>query len=202
MKELRFQLEAIKNINTYDTVGFDVLLRAGIPNYLLFSEYCSINPDLDEYILQKALETVCNSYSSEHIYLLKVSLALLVRSPEYLSKVPTNFFFDLNSNCFISNVDYIEALQKINKRIFIDGMALGHSNIDILRRIKPYGIKIDREILGTSDDDMKRYLETANNIAEIAIVKRIENHHELERIRSLGASYAHGYVFYEGESDV
>lgn len=203
-QKMKLKLEVIKDLKTYDSVGYDVLLDLGIPNHLIFNSYCSINHDLDAFILDNAEASLSENYQSDKFYILRVSLGLLVSSPKYLSLLPQNFYFDINSNCFLSSEDFTTSLYNIRERIFIDGLWVSDSSFSVLEKIRPYGIKIDRSILDNRDEDINRYTKRLQKDvgAEMIIFKRVETTSELDRLKSLGAEYAHGYVFFNGGSNV
>jgi len=77
----------------------------------------------------------------------------------------------------------------------------GYSSLNLLSRLRPDYIKLDRELMqGIHDDNYKatitqKLLETAQELGILSIAEGVETEAEYTWLREHGADYAQGYYF-------
>jgi hypothetical protein len=186
-----FRLEPIKQVQTYETVAYDMLFQSDVPNHILFYRE---NPELDCYILNRVSE-IKERIPDDKMCILNISMAAVEKYFGFLLGLPDNFYFDVCSSCFLSNDENLKKLRALRHKIFIDGYGIGNGNLETIKRIEPRGVKFDRVMLQYSDADIRRHHDNVLNHTDMVIAKKIENMGELDRVRGI-FQYVHGYVFF------
>ncbi len=191
--QFTFRTEPVKELKIYETVAHEVLFQSNVPNRILFSRE---NPELEHFILHKAIEFIqAGFFDKNTMYMLNISASVVERYCDHLSRLPENFFFDVGTKSNFSNEHIISKLREIRDRIFVDGYGISNGNRHTVKKIEPYGVKFDPIMLQTTDIILQRHLKEVSQYSEMVVFKMISNIDELERIKSLGFTYAQGYVF-------
>lgn len=95
----------------------------------------------------------------------------------------------------------LDGLRAIGARIALDDVGLGHSNYMMILECRPDYLKVDRYFVAGSHADFHRRAVLAS-VAELArpfgarvVAEGLEDHKDLETIRSLGIALAQGFLF-------
>ena len=101
----------------------------------------------------------------------------------------------------------VKALRKLGFGFAIDDAGAGYASFTLIAALRPTIIKIDREIVhGCAANDAKKALVEAfvsfgRRINARLIAEGIENHRELDTLRSLGVEYGQGYLLGRPNAD-
>ncbi len=101
-------------------------------------------------------------------------------------------------------MDTLALLRRLGVTLSIDDFGTGYSNLELLDRIKPEIIKIDKSLLrrgGGADEPVDKILTAANQLAHAldarVVVEGVADERKWEIVRALGAELAQGYFLAE-----
>ncbi|WP_046175524.1 EAL domain-containing protein [Domibacillus indicus] len=118
---------------------------------------------------------------------------------------PDDLVFEVVETEKIEDVDHLKKVLNVYKRegikVALDDVGAGFSTIEMLEKLRPDYIKIDRSYISFCDQDstkqsfINRALKTASDLGIIALAEGIERKEEYDYCRSAGIPLAQGYYF-------
>lgn len=121
-------------------------------------------------------------------------------------KVPPHYLYlELTETVFSDSEklirEAVDNLHKVGFTIMMDDFGSGYSSLNVLKDIHLDIIKIDREFLPRSEEDIRseKILEAiirmANSLKLPIVVEGVEEAHQVELLSRLGCDYIQGYYF-------
>jgi len=98
-------------------------------------------------------------------------------------------------------VSILQTYRDAGFRIALDDLGAGFSSLDLLGKLRPDFIKLDRALLQDVESDRfkatiaQKLLETARALDIATVVEGIEHPGQWEWARDHGATYAQGFLF-------
>ncbi len=118
---------------------------------------------------------------------------------------PRNIVFEVVETEKVDDTEHLKSILDYYKnrgfRVALDDVGNGYSNLNLIAKLKPDIIKIDREIIDRieGDDIKKSIFEALVNIASknniLVLAEGIERQEELDYVRKNGADLAQGYCY-------
>lgn len=174
-------------------VGCEVLADIEIPNSVLFS---SCNPEIEYFFLQEMLSERSKLpfvNSLELFWTVNLSPITICKYERNIVNLPQNMLIEITEKGEYSE-EHIEVLQQYREKILIDDFGTGHSNMEIVGKIKPYGLKIDTKMLKLSTDYLKVLINELKKYVEIIIAEKVETMLQFEMMRQIGIDYYQGLL--------
>lgn len=191
-----FRMEVIMDIASCQPIGYEILYRGNIPNDVLFKKE---NAELDIYLLNKACKLFNLNTNRKEFFTINIGTEAFIEIQDLFCKQPyCNCYFEM-VEYGLNKSNYFSILEKHSSKIIVDDFGVGNANFDLVFRIKPYGIKLDRVFLQCSDNFLKYLLKELQANTQVVIFEKIETIAELRRIEQIGFRYAQGYVFNTAE---
>ncbi|KPB06118.1 EAL domain-containing protein [Bacillus sp. CHD6a] len=207
--------------NNDELFAFECLLRPhwkgqSVPPFKLFEFARETN--LHNYLDQKARESSIVSGSKQqipsHIKLFINFLPSSIYNPEYCLQhtfkivnenhiTPDQLVFEVVESERIHDIDHLESIFKTYKKsgmkVALDDVGAGYSNLEILEKLQPDFVKIDRDYVSNCDTILEKqlFLKSVLNVATKLDIKvlaeGIERKEELQFCRDIGVHYGQGY---------
>lgn len=174
-------------------VGCEVLADIEIPNSVLFS---SCNPEIEYFFLQEMLSERSKLpfvNSLELFWTVNLSPITICKYERNIVNLPQNMLIEITEKGEYS-LEYIEVLKQYREKILIDDFGAGHSNIEIVEKIKPYGLKIDTTMLKLSTDYLKVLINELRKYVEIIVAEKVETMVQFEMMKKIGIDYYQGFL--------
>ena len=98
------------------------------------------------------------------------------------------------------DLEQFEALRSLGVRVAIDDFGTGYSSLDQLLRLPIDAVKLDRSLIAQIGNDprhaavIRRIHDLASVVGQLVVVEGVETTEQLELLKSIGATYAQGYL--------
>lgn len=139
------------------------------------------------------------------IYNPNYCLTHTLKSIRDLKQDPADFVFEVVETEEIVDVEHLLAIFGVYKqsgsKVALDDVGAGHATLDVLTRLKPDYVKIDRGLVSFSDmyDDRRRQLEQIVEISRsfgaVVLAEGLEREEEFQVCKAAGVSLVQGYMF-------
>ncbi len=216
--------------NKDELFAYECLLRPqwqgnSVPPFKLFEFARETN--LHNYLDQKARESSIVSASQqqfpEDIKLFINFLPSSIYNPEFClqhtfkivrknSIDPSQLVFEVVESEKIHDIDHLESIFKTYKKsgmqVALDDVGAGYATLEVLEKLQPDYVKIDREYVSHCDSTLEKqlFLKSVVNIATKLHIKvlaeGIERTEELEFCRKIGIDYGQGYLIGKPGPDI
>ncbi|MFC0189263.1 EAL domain-containing protein [Fictibacillus aquaticus] len=214
--------QPIVNLQSGEVYGFELLLRPieGAPHFypyelFQFAQKAGLQSLLDS---KARVESIHNSskYLPEGLKRFINFLPSSIYDPNHCLKTtfkaaaetgtnPADLVFEVVETEEILDMDHLQSILDVYKekgmKVALDDLGAGHSTEDVLKRLNPHFVKIDRDIISFCDlnsDKQKKLLDTvktASEIGTIVLAEGIEREEEAEWCREAGIHLAQGYYY-------
>ncbi|WP_404349854.1 EAL domain-containing protein [Sutcliffiella horikoshii] len=201
--------------------AYECLLRPhwkgqSVPPFKLFEFARETN--LHNYLDQKARESSIVSGSRQHVPShVKLFINFLpssIYNPEYCLQhtfkivrendiLPDQLVFEVVESEKIHDIDHLESIFKTYKKsgmqVALDDVGAGYSTLEVLEKLQPDFVKIDRDYISHCDTTLEKqlFLKSVINVATKLNIKvlaeGIERIEELQFCRDIGIHYGQGY---------
>ncbi|MGD6776887.1 EAL domain-containing protein [Sutcliffiella horikoshii] len=201
--------------------AYECLLRPqwkgqSVPPFKLFEFARETN--LHNYLDQKARESSIVSGSKQqvpaHVKLFINFLPSSIYNPEYCLQhtfkivqenniSPNQLVFEVVESEKIHDIDHLESIFKTYKKsgmqVALDDVGAGYSTLEILEKLQPDFVKIDRDYISHCDTILKKQLflksviKVATKLNIKVLAEGIERMEELQFCRDIGIHYGQGY---------
>ncbi|NMH73436.1 EAL domain-containing protein [Bacillus sp. RO2] len=208
--------------NNDELFAYECLLRPhwkgqSVPPFKLFEFARETN--LHNYLDQKARESSIVSGSKQQIpFQVKLFINFLpssIYNPEYCLQhtfkivrenhiTPDQLVFEVVESEKIHDIDHLESIFKTYKKsgmqVALDDVGAGYSTLEVLEKLQPDFVKIDRDYVSQCDTILEKqlFLKSVLNVATKLNIKvlaeGIERLEELEFCRDIGIHYGQGYL--------
>ncbi|TYS67576.1 EAL domain-containing protein [Sutcliffiella horikoshii] len=208
--------------NNDELIAYECLLRPhfkgqSVPPFKLFEFARETN--LHNYLDQKARESSIVSGSKQqipsHVKLFINFLPSSIYNPEYCLQhtfkivrenhiSPDQLVFEVVESEKIHDIDHLESIFKTYKKsgmqVALDDVGAGYSTLEILEKLQPDFVKIDRDYVSHCDTILEKqlFLKSVLNVATKLNIKvlaeGIERMEELKFCRDIGIHYGQGYL--------
>ena len=218
--ELHFQ--PIYNIKENTISGAETLVRWNDPERGFLTADCFIPIaeqtgqiiSIGQWILENAVKQLINWIPKlDKNFRLAINL-----SPRQLHDESLKRFLDSLSESLLEHLEFeitesifleqqhsvVELLNMIREkkgRVSIDDFGVGYSSLKYLKQLPVDTIKIDREFISTSTFDthnlaiIDAILSIANSIGAFVVAEGVENHEQLDLLKSKPCNYAQGFYY-------
>ncbi|HIQ48802.1 MAG TPA: EAL domain-containing protein [Aquifex aeolicus] len=164
--------------------GYEVLFRGSFPNHIFFQV---ANPKLEIEIFKRELEIVKDFDTILTFNLSPITLKEFGKEVKKILRKYENIFIELTE---IPHRDDIKVIKDLGNRIFLDDFLKGSSSIERLLKLKPYGIKIEKNFMDLINIDKIKGM-----VKEI-IVEKIESRKDFEELKGKDLLFQ-GFLFKE-----
>lgn len=116
---------------------------------------------------------------------------------------PDQLVFEVVESEKISNIEHLESIfttyKKSGMQVALDDVGSGYSTLDVLEKLQPDFVKVDRSYISFCDTNqenqlfLKNVLEISQKLGIKVLAEGIERAEELEFCREIGIDYAQGY---------
>jgi len=118
---------------------------------------------------------------------------------------PENIVFEVVETEKVDDVEHLKGILDYYKnqgfRVALDDVGSGYSNLNLIAKLKPNIIKVDREIIDHIDSDGVKQsifealvnISSKNNI--LVLAEGVERVEELDFVKNNGANLAQGYIY-------
>lgn len=202
--------------------AYECLLRPhwkgqSVPPFKLFEFARETN--LHNYLDQKARESSIVSGSRQqvpsHVKLFINFLPSSIYNPEYCLQhtfkivrendiLPDQLVFEVVESEKIHNINHLESIFKTYKKsgmqVALDDVGAGYSTLEVLKKLQPDFVKIDRDYISHCDTTLEKqlFLKSVINVATKLKIKvlaeGIERIEELQFCQNIGIHYGQGYL--------
>ncbi len=219
--ELYFQPQL--NLLTNKLEGVEALIRWQHPERGLLApaeflpqvDALGLNSKLDNYVLEKACQTIAKWYQQYHR---RVTVAINITAVEFQDKKLIStiqqllFKYQIPPNCIdleitenivmtdlSSAMKTIVTLQNMGVKVSIDDFGTGYSSLSYLRALPIDKIKIDRSFVNEvarNDSDLtivKSMIELSHALGKRVLAEGVETVEQLNLLKSLGCDAVQGY---------
>lgn len=217
--------QPIVSIEDHEVIGFEALLRDPLsrvsPRKLFeIAQGMGVHHLLDMRARQLAIQSrvgqVPNGVKSfinflpSSIYQPKFNIQKTMQSMEQHKVRPEDVVFEIVETEKIEDIEYLKTIFDMYKqegiKIALDDFGAGHSTYEVLMKLKPNYVKIDRSHIMNCDQDIikqKRLIDIVHitkQLGIISIAEGIERKEELEACQQIGIKLAQGYYLGKPES--
>lgn len=216
--------------NKDELFAYECLLRPqwqgkSVPPFKLFEFARETN--LHNYLDQKARESSIVSASSKHVPKeVKLFINFLpssIYNPEFClqhtfkivrenSILPSQLVFEVVESEQIHDIDHLESIFKTYKKsgmqVALDDVGAGYATLEVLEKLQPDFVKIDREYVSHCDSTLEKQLFLKSVVSVAAklnikvLAEGIERKEELEFCRTIGIHYGQGYLIGKPGPDI
>lgn len=207
-------------------IGFEFLLRP-IPGGSSFKPYelfemarqSGLHSFLDRAARISAIETGAKllpkgykrfiNFLPSSIYNPKYCLTHTFAAIERLNQDPNDFVFEVVETEGIRDIsrlkDIFEEYRNQGMHVALDDVGTGYSTVDVMSRLKPDYIKIDRSLISYCDEDVlkqgaiKEIIARAADFGGKVLAEGMERREEFLYCRELGIPLAQGFLFGKAE---
>ena len=183
-------------------------------NFIPTAEQFGLIRDVDKVIVQKALRELARLPVNGEPIGFSINLSgLSIGEPHMLELIereitanaldPARITFEITETAACENmsraIEFINQIRALGCRIALDDFGVGFSSFSYLKHIRVDMIKIDgsfiRNIHTSREDQLfvKALVDVAQGLGINTTAEFVESAEVLEKIRSLGVSYAQGY---------
>ncbi len=212
--------QPIVSLQNNDVIGFEALLRDPLsrvsPGKLFeVAQATGLHHVLDMKARQTAIKSragkIPNGMKSfinflpSTIYNPQFSIKNTMQSMKQHQVSPMDVVFEVVETEKIADIKHLKSIFNVYKqegiKVALDDFGAGHSTFEVLVKLVPDYVKIDRSHIMNCDQDSKKqkHLKDIVNIAEelgiISLAEGIERKEELEICRDIGIELAQGYYF-------
>lgn len=123
---------------------------------------------------------------------------------------PEDVVFEVVETEKIADIDHLKSIFSVYKqegiKVALDDFGTGNSTYEVLVKLGPDYVKIDRSIIMNCDQDLGKQqhlidiVKTSRELGIISLAEGIERKEELEICREIGIELAQGYYFGKPES--
>ncbi|MBM7619859.1 EAL domain-containing protein (putative c-di-GMP-specific phosphodiesterase class I) [Bacillus tianshenii] len=116
---------------------------------------------------------------------------------------PDQLVFEVVESEKISDIEHLESIfttyKKSGMQVALDDVGAGYSTLDVLQKLQPDFVKVDRSYVSFCDTNygnqlfLKNVLEISKKLGIKVLAEGIERAEELEFCRTIGIDYAQGY---------
>lgn len=214
-------LQPIVETSTGSIYGYESLLRtsgeAAIPPGRLFhtAQKLGMHSYLDKQARESAIvarkkhlqdgQKSFINFLPSTIYNPEFCLQHTFRIIEQYDVNPADLVFEVVETEKIEDIEHLKNVLNVYKRegikVALDDVGAGFSTIEMLEKLKPDYIKIDRSYVSFCDQDKEKQLfieealQTASNLGIKTLAEGIERKEELEYCQAAGIPLAQGYYF-------
>ncbi len=183
-------------------------------NFIPTAEQFGLIRDVDKVIVKKALRELAKLPINGDPVGFSINLSgLSIGEPHMLELIereiaanaldPARITFEITETAACENmsraIDFINQIRALGCRIALDDFGVGFSSFSYLKHIRADSIKIDgsfiRNIHTSREDQLfvKALVDVAQGLGVSTTAEFVESAEVLEKVRSLGVSYAQGY---------
>ncbi len=223
LAENQFEIfyQPLIDIATGDAVAYEALIRWTHPEHGLIkpdefiplAEETGLIVPIGEWVIRNVCDEIANW--PEHICVSVNLSPAQMRSPNLISCIvsaiahaninPARLELEITENVFLNNSEtnlaILHSLRKFGVRIALDDFGTGYSSLNYLRSFPFDKIKIDRSFISdiNENDDCKAIVRAVTGLATSlgmeTTAEGVEQHAQLETLRSEGCTQAQGYLF-------
>jgi EAL domain-containing protein (putative c-di-GMP-specific phosphodiesterase class I) len=216
--------------NRDELFAYECLLRPqwqgiSLPPFKLFEFARETN--LHNYLDQKARESSIVAASRkqlpEEVKLFVNFLPSSIYNPEFClqhtfkivsenSVLPSQLVFEVVESEQIHDIDHLESIFKTYKKsgmqVALDDVGAGYATLEVLEKLQPDFVKIDREYVSHCDSIIEKQLflksvvRVATKLNIKVLAEGIERKEELEFCRNIGIHYGQGYLIGKPGPDI
>lgn len=203
-------------------IGYEFLLRPAehgraFSSYELFevAHETGLHSFLDRTARIKAIETSAKylprgvkrfvNFLPSSIYNPEYCLTHTFEAIERLSLDPKDFVFEVVETEQIQQLSTLKHIFEVYRSrgmsVALDDVGAGFSTIELMNRLEPDFVKIDRSLIDCCDQDevkqqkIKNIVQLSNRFGGKVLAEGIERMEEFEFCRSVGIELAQGYYF-------
>jgi len=221
-KSFLVMYQPIMNLKENTIYGYEALIRgideAGnvIPPYRLFEQAKKMDLvfNLDKAARETIIEDAAKKGLTKQLFI--NFLPTSIYKPELCLKTtnnaiaksklnPSQITFEVVETERIKDYDHLnEILDYYKKQGFqtaLDDVGAGYNNKDVIKKLKPQIIKIDRDITANIHENktnqviLNEYIELANELNIDVLVEGVETALEDQYIKTLNIKYSQGYYY-------
>jgi EAL domain-containing protein (putative c-di-GMP-specific phosphodiesterase class I) len=118
---------------------------------------------------------------------------------------PEDLVFEVVETEEILDMNHLQSILDVYKekgmKVALDDLGAGHSTEDVLKRLNPHYVKIDRGTISFCDQDPVKQkkitdiVKTAKDISTLVLAEGIEREEEADWCRTAGIHLAQGYYY-------
>lgn len=221
--DLFIQLQPKVDITDNSIIGYEALIRWLDPKkgmispgvFVPIAEKSGLYFDLDVYVFSKCLTILeqqpeitkpvsinISAHSLSHNDLVATLSQKMSESSVDISRVE----IEVTENALVRGdvaIDNLKAFKESGFTLCLDDFGSGYSSLSYLLKLPFDVIKIDRSFIVSIDSDersiivLKSIVEMTEQLGKSIIVEGVEESHQVEMLRSLGANYIQGFYFYK-----
>ncbi|WJH37134.1 EAL domain-containing protein [Paenibacillus sp. CC-CFT747] len=154
-------------------------------------------------LLERGIKRFVNFLPSS-IYNPNYCLSHTFAAIDRLEQDPQDFVFEVVETEKIEDIRHLQTIFEVYKKngmkVALDDVGSGFSTIEVMRRLEPDYVKIDRGLVDHCDEDeskqeeIRRIRELAHSYGGQVLAEGIERNEELAFCRSIGLDLAQGYL--------
>lgn len=212
-------LRPIIFLDSTETFGYETLLRSGAntsPGDLFrTANRFGLHSKLDQRARAEAIKAMFEAVAPHQKTFINF-LPSTIYNPDYCLQhtfdiidrydlSPDRFIFEVVETEKVHDVDHLQHMFSTYKRrgmkVALDDVGAGFSTIDMLKRLKPDYVKIDRSYISFCDEDaekrafLKQVRALTHSMGITLLAEGIERMEEADVCRELGFDLAQGYFF-------
>lgn len=212
-------LQPIIFLDSTETFGYEALLRSGanISPYDLFrtANRFGLHSKLDQRARAEAIKATYEVVAPHQKTLINF-LPSTIYNPDYCLQhtfdiidryqlSPDRFIFEVVETEKVHDVDHLQHVfstyKKRGMQVALDDVGAGFSTIDMLKRLEPDYVKIDRSYISFCDEDaekrdfLKKVRALTHSMGITLLAEGVERIEEADVCRELGFDLAQGYFF-------
>jgi EAL domain-containing protein (putative c-di-GMP-specific phosphodiesterase class I) len=144
------------------------------------------------------------------IYDPRSCLVHTLNSIQQLKQDPSDFVFEVVETEEIADIGHLSSIFSVYKqngaKVALDDVGSGHSTLDVLIRLKPDYVKIDRSLVSFIDErpeqrkELERIVEISRSLGATVLAEGLERPEEYEVCKEAGVSLVQGYMFGKPDS--
>ncbi|MGA9466669.1 MAG: EAL domain-containing protein [Exiguobacterium marinum] len=212
-------LQPIIFLDSKETFGYEALLRSGAsisPGDLFrTANRFGLHSKLDQRARAEAIKATFEAVAPHQKTFINF-LPSTIYNPDYCLQhtfdiidryglSPDRFIFEVVETENVHDVDHLQHVFSTYKqrgmKVALDDVGAGFSTIDMLKRLEPDYVKIDRSYISFCDEDaekrsfLKKVRALTNSMGITLLAEGIERLEEADVCRELGFDLAQGYFF-------
>lgn len=216
--------------NKDELFAYECLLRPewkgnSVPPFTLFefARETNLHNFLDQKARESSIVAACRKHLPTDVKLFINFLPSSIYNPEFClqhtfkivrenSVAPSQLVFEVVESEKIHDIDHLESIFKTYKKsgmqVALDDVGAGYATLEVLEKLQPDFVKIDREYVSHCDTTLEKqlFLKSVVNVAAKLNIKvlaeGIERTEELEFCRDIGIHYGQGYLIGKPGPDI